>query len=379
MCDMAKIVFNKPSAETWVLDDKAHYVLGKNGFLNIDVSGAGYGHGIFTGGGGGGPDGSIIEVLGRIDVSLDNHTGIFVQDDDITVLVAESGRVKAATGININAIGSHIENHGSVRGVDDGIDYYMGVTDIVNAEDGVIRGQVGVRVSEEGGTIVNHGKIIGESMSVYEYGTGELELRNTGFLGGDVVLGDGSDLFVNKGGTVDGVVKGGLGHDVYRIVSGQVDIYEAIGEGVDTLQVKTSYSLTDDVAIEIIEGFGKADIDLSGNALSNRVVGNAGRNVLHGLGGKDIISGFGGNDELWGGDAADTFNFMKGGGKDVIADFETGVDRINLEQYQGITGIDDLHMFQVGDNVVIELLGKDKIILLNQDGIDTGDFLFPII
>lgn len=377
---MAKVILNKYSTETWSLEDKGHYILGKKGVLDIDAEGAeGYAHGIFTGGGGGGADGSLIEVLGRIDVSLDNHVGIFAQDDDITILVGESGRVRAATGININAIGSHIENHGSIRGIDDGIDYYQGVTDIVNAEDGVIRGLVGVRVSEEGGAIVNRGKIIGESMSVYEYGAGELELRNMGFLGGDVVLGDGGDLFVNKGGTVDGIVKGGLGHDVYRIVSGQVDIYEALGEGVDTLQVRTSYSLTDSVAIEILEGFGNSDIDLTGNGLANRVVGNAGKNVLHGLGGKDIISGFGGNDQLWGGEAADTFNFMKGWGRDVIADFETGVDRINLEQYEGITGVDDLQMFQVGDNVVIELLGKDKIILLNQDGVNTDDFLFPII
>ncbi|CAN7440929.1 calcium-binding protein [Rhizobium sp. LjRoot254] len=377
---MAKIVLNKLSTETWVLDDKAHYILGEKGVLDVDADGAeGYGHGIFTGGGSGGPAGSIIDILGRITVSLDNHVGIFAQNDDITIRVAETGRVRADTGININAMGSHIENHGSIRGVSDGVKYYQGMADLVNAEDGVIRGVVGVRLSEEGGTIVNRGKIIGESMSVYSHSGEGIELRNFGYLGGDVVLEEGDDLFVNNGGTVDGVVKGGLGHDVYRIVSGDVEIFEALGEGVDTLQIKRSYSLTDSVAIEILQALGTGDFDLAGNGLSNRVIGNAGNNVLHGLGGKDIISGFGGNDKLWGGDAGDTFNFMKGWGKDVIGDFETGVDRINLEQYEGITGVDDLHMFQVGDNVVIELLGKDKIILLDQDGVNTDDFLFPVV
>jgi Ca2+-binding RTX toxin-like protein len=377
---MAKVILNKLSTVTWVLEETNHYVLGEKGVVKVDVDGPdGYGHGIFTGGGVGGPDGSLIEVFGRVVVSQDNHVGIFAQDDDITIRIGETGRVKAETAININAIGSQIENRGLIQGIDDGIKYYQGDIDLVNEKGGVIRGQVGVRVYEDGGTIVNRGKILGESMSVYDYSGDKLELTNIGHLGGDVVLDDGSDLFVNKGGTVDGVVKGGDGHDVYRIVSGQVEIYEALGEGVDTLQVKTSYSLTDDVAIEILEGFGKGDIDLTGNALANRVVGNAGKNVLHGLGGKDIISGFGGNDQLWGGEAADTFNFMKGWGRDVIADFETGVDRINLEQYEGITGVDDLDMFQVGDNVVIELLGKDKIILLDQNGVNTDDFLFPVV
>ncbi|MDB5554843.1 MAG: hemolysin-type calcium-binding repeat family protein [Rhizobium sp.] len=377
---MAKIILNKQSTETWILNEQNHYILGKKGVLDVDVKGAaGYGHGIFTGGGSGGPDGSLIEVLGRITVSLDNHVGIFAQDDDITIRVGESGHVKAHTGINVNAGGSYVENHGDIRGTDVGIKYYNGMADLVNAEDGVIRGQVGVRLAEQGGTIVNRGKIFGESMSVYDYSGERLELTNIGHLGGDVVLGEGNDLFVNKGGTVDGAVEGGKGDDVYRILSGNVLVGELSGEGQDLLQTKVSYALADGASIEILVGLGKANINLTGNDEKNQVLGNNGRNVLSGLGGDDLISGRGGNDRLSGGGGVDTFNFVNHHGKDVITDFEQGVDRLNFEHYDGVASAEDLVMLQKGDNVVIKLLNGDQIVLLDQDGVNTDDFLFAVV
>lgn len=377
---MAKVILNKHSTETWVLEDKAHYILGKKGVLDVDAEGAeGYGHGIFTGGGSAGPAGSLIEILGRIDVSLGNHTGIFAQNDNIRILVAESGRVKAETGITVNAIGSSIENHGDIRGTDEGIQYYNGLADLVNARDGVIRGQIGVELDEDGGTIVNRGKIFGESGSVYDYSGERLELTNIGHLGGDVMMGEGNDLFVNRGGTVDGVVKGGKGNDVYRILSGDVVVSELSGEGNDLLQTKVSHTLADGASIEIVVGLGKADINLAGNDEKNQVLGNSGRNILSGLGGDDLISGREGNDRLSGGAGIDTFNFVNGHGKDVITDFEQGIDRLNFEHYEGVTSADDLVMLQKGDNVVIKLLNGDRIVMLDQDGVNTDDFLFAIV
>ena len=377
---MAKVILNKPSIKSWVLEDKGHYILGEKGVLDIDAKDVeGNGHGIFTGGGSGGPDGSIIDVLGRITVSLSNYVGIFAQDDDITVRVAESGRVRADTGILINAIGSRIENHGNIRGTDEGVQYYKGLADLMNAEDGVIRGQIGVKLDGEGGTIVNRGKIIGESHSVYDYSDERLELTNAGHLGGDVMLAGGNDLFVNRGGTLDGVVKGGKGDDVFRILSGDIVVSELAGEGQDLLQTKVSYNLAGGASIEIFAALGKANINLTGSDEKNQVIGNNGRNILSGLGGDDLISGRGGNDRLSGGDGIDTFNFVNGHGRDVITDFEQSIDRINFEHYDGVTSTEDLVMLQKGDNVLIKLLNGDQIVLLDQDGVNTDDFLFAVV
>lgn len=377
---MTKFILNKHSTDTWVASSKGHYILGKKGVLDVDAAGAqGYGHGIFTSGGSGGPAGSLIDVLGRITVSLDNHVGIFAQNDDMTIRIAATGRVRADTGININAVGSYLENHGSIRGLDEGVQYYQGIADLVNARDGVIRGQIGVELGQEGGAIVNRGKIFGESLSVYDYSGERLELTNAGHLGGDVALGEGNDLFVNSGGTIDGIVEGGQGNDVFRLLSGKVVVNEAIGEGQDLLQTKVSYTLADGASIEIVAGLGKANINLTGNDEKNQVVGNNGRNILSGLGGDDLISGRGGNDRLSGGDGVDTFTFVNGHGKDVITDFEQGIDRINLEHYDGVTSTADLVMLQKGDDVLIKLLNGDQIVMLDQNGINTDDFLFAVV
>jgi len=58
--------------------------------------------------------------------------------------------------------------------------------------------------------------------------------------------------------------------------------------------------------------------------------GNAVDNVLKGMGGDDVLDGFEGADTLWGGEGADTFQFHNIEAGDTIADFETGIDVIDL-------------------------------------------------
>jgi len=67
-----------------------------------------------------------------------------------------------------------------------------------------------------------------------------------------------------------------------------------------------------------------------GGSARDYLVGNAVGNVLSGGGGDDVLDGLGGDDTLIGGSGADEFRFTTLGGKDKIADFESGVDKINL-------------------------------------------------
>lgn len=373
---MAKTVVKTLQTETLVIEETGHYVIAKKGVIDVDLAGvAGYGHGIYMGGS---TDGTRIDVLGRVQASLSNHTAIFLQDANARLNVGASGFAQAEAAVIVNALGTRIRNEGELRGITEGIDYYMGETDLVNGEGGMIRGQIGVRIGGDGGMLVNAGKIIGESYAVFNQSGERLELTNTGPLRGDVFLGNANDFFLNRGGTVDGVVKGGLGNDVFRIIKHNIVVQELGGEGQDLIQTRLSHALEVGASIEILVALGKADIKLTGNDLNNQVIGNKGDNILSGLGGADLISGGRGNDLLSGGEGIDTFSFVNGSGRDIITDFVTGIDRLNFEHYQGVASADDLAMFQKGSDVIIELHDGDRIVLKGQDGVNTDDFLFAI-
>ena len=85
--------------------------------------------------------------------------------------------------------------------------------------------------------------------------------------------------------------------------------------------------------------FGGLGTDfLSGGAGGDHLNGGDGNDKLVGGKGSDTIEGGAGDDHLWGGDwwkdgASDTFVISSGGGKDMIHDFETGVDQIDLSSY----------------------------------------------
>lgn len=141
--------------------------------------------------------------------------------------------------------------------------------------------------------------------------------------------------------------------------------------GVDHVFYGGSGTVTLPSTIEKIT-LTSGDASARGNALANTLVGSAGDNVLHGMGGNDQMSGGGGHDilqggsghdrvngdegddilrgeagndriagglgrdKLWGGSGADIFVFKSiqdsktGSQRDVIYDFRSGQDRIDL-------------------------------------------------
>ncbi|NJM82182.1 MAG: hypothetical protein HC844_06525 [Tabrizicola sp.] len=79
--------------------------------------------------------------------------------------------------------------------------------------------------------------------------------------------------------------------------------------------------------IEGLEGSAHAD-QLLGDAAANRLSGGEGNDSLWGRTGNDTLEGGAGDDILNGGAGADTFVFHAG--RDVIHDFEEGLDRIEI-------------------------------------------------
>ncbi len=100
---------------------------------------------------------------------------------------------------------------------------------------------------------------------------------------------------------------GGLGNDIYIVNDAGDQVVENANEGVDVIAASVSYTLSDNV--EHLGLTGTANLNATGNALDNVLLGNAGVNSLDGGAGKDSLIGGGGQDRLKGGTEADQFIF----------------------------------------------------------------------
>ena len=103
-----------------------------------------------------------------------------------------------------------------------------------------------------------------------------------------------------------------------------------------------------------------------------------GDDTLSGGAGDDLLDGGPGNDTLSGGPGADVFSFMHAGGYDVVTDFHTGEDKIDLSIFEDIGSVDDLALQQDGDDLVIDLSahGGGEVTLQGVDQADLTDAHF---
>jgi serralysin len=140
-----------------------------------------------------------------------------------------------------------------------------------------------------------------------------------------VALG-GNDVLL--GGSGNDLMYGGLGDDVYYVQDSGDAVIEGAGEGADRIATAASHALAAGSSVETLEAVTLSDtnaMNLTGNELANTIVGNSGTNVIDGKGGNDLLVGYFG---------ADSFAFstaLGAGNVDAIADFQTGVDKIALD------------------------------------------------
>jgi serralysin len=112
---------------------------------------------------------------------------------------------------------------------------------------------------------------------------------------------------------------------------------------------------------------------ITGDADANFINGLGGDDVLHGAAGNDVLNGGAGKDQMTGGAGADQFLFVAGdsrtGGskRDVITDFTSGVDTLDLKAL----GITDF-----AAQVSTQKVGSGLIVYvdLDHDGLDAADF-----
>jgi Ca2+-binding RTX toxin-like protein len=129
------------------------------------------------------------------------------------------------------------------------------------------------------------------------------------------IVGNGNDNLLDGGEGAD-TLTGGLGDDTYVVDDAGDRIVEASGEGTDTVESYINWQLGDD--LENLALVGGMDVDGTGNALDNVLVGNDGANHLEGGAGADELYGGLGDDYLVLETSADRAFESEGEGIDTI-------------------------------------------------------------
>jgi Ca2+-binding RTX toxin-like protein len=216
---------------------------------------------------------------------------------------------------------------------------------------------------------------------VIRAGAGNDVLR--GLAGDDRLHGRaGNDSLI--GGLGADSLHGGEGDDIYQVDNVRDRVVEGRHQGIDTVRSSVSHKLG--AHVETLVLAGSANLAGTGNDLDNSIAGNGGRNILKGGAGNDILRGMDGDDRLFGGAGEDwlaggagrdAFVFEKGHGRDHVADFRNGQDRIDVSRLSGVDGMSDLALIQVGRDVEIRH-GASVLVLKDvaKASLDDWDFIF---
>lgn len=192
-----------------------------------------------------------------------------------------------------------------------------------------------------------------------------------GGLGNDTVQGGSGNDTIYGGGSGTNQVFGNDGNDL--IFAGDGGDFIGGGAGNDTVRGAAGN--------DTIYG-GLGNDDLAGGAGHDLIFGSVGANTIWGGLGNDTIHAGTGRDVMTGGPGADTFVFASaahigiGAGRDVIADFTNGEDRINLTalntQFTGTSG------FSGGGQASFYYFAPTGLLIGDQDGNGVADWVLQL-
>ncbi len=237
-----------------------------------------------------------------------------------------------SAGVSFDSTVSNVQliNAGTIRGEGFGVSFQGDGASLSNT--GLIEGAV-VMGGHFGLTITNRGDILTAGTGtavIYTFSdTQDDTIKNFGTLGGDISLLGGDDYLFNAGGAViTGEVDMGAGDDIVFQRGGAADTV-FLGAGRDVYNGALG-------GRALVAG-ESGDDRIIGGAGDDGLDGGDGADAIKGNAGADNIAGREGRDVMWGGADADQFFYydvtdsLMGRDPDVIRDFETGVDQINLQ------------------------------------------------
>ncbi|MCD5979606.1 calcium-binding protein [Pseudomonas sp. CDFA 611] len=177
--------------------------------------------------------------------------------------------------------------------------------------------------------------------------TGSDSLDGTGNALNNRIIGNSGSNRLDGGLGID-TLTGGLGNDTYVVDNLKDVIVETSTLITEVDTVESSVNWTLGTNLENLTLTGSDNLNGTGNALINTMIGNSGNNILNGGAGNDILDGGDGNDHLIGGLGTDTltggsgadtfvFNLLSelglGDKRDAITDFNSAQgDKIDLSK-----------------------------------------------
>ena len=212
---------------------------------------------------------------------------------------------------------------------------------------------------------------------------------------GDDNLHGGDDNDTLLGGEGEDELFGGDGDDTLVGGAGADHLDGSRGGAADDNGIDTASYEDSDAAVQVSLASGNATgghaegdtlvniENLKGSSHGDILEGDSNANVLEGGAGADILDGGGGDDTLIGGAGADDFvfgaEFHFSQSNVTVADFENGVDTLNLSHLSGFNSVDDVYanMEQVDTNTVVTY-GDSTITLENTVATELTDSDFLV-
>lgn len=186
----------------------------------------------------------------------------------------------------------------------------------------------------------------------------------TGNGGNDTLNGYGGNDTLN-GGVGGDIMKGNTGNDIYYVNATGDRVTELAGQGSDLVKSSISYALG--LNVEKLTLTGTANLNATGNSLTNTLTGNSGANKLTGSGGNDVLIGGSGGDTLLGGIGNDTLrggaanDTLTGGDGSDFFRFDTALSS-NIDTITDFNYLNDTIQL---DNAIFTRLGVGTLLSSN--------------